>query len=412
MSPRLLSRSRVNLLFLSNLFPDATDPVRGLDNALLLEALRALPEIDTIRVLSPRPRLERWRGRNHGFQALGALPRDRPLDPIHVPVRYIPRIGDRWNDRLMARDLASAFADLVSKIRPDVVLASWLYPDGCAAASLCREANLPLVLITQGSDTHQYLNRPVRRQRILAACAWADAVVCRSGDLAERLARAGVHESKLRAIYNGVDTNRFRPGDQRVAREHLGLEPEEPLLLYVGNLLPVKNPSLLVESFADLVERRRSRGEKPVRLVMIGTGPLRAPLEKMMRRRRLEDRIAFLGQQTPDVVAEWMRAADLLCLSSENEGFPNVILEAMACHLPVVATDVGGIRERICHHAPARLVRSGDRAAFTEALDRQLANGVAKAATGFPLPEQLDWTTAAEAYADILRGALSPSCQR
>ena len=156
----------MKLLFVSNLFPDATDPVRGLDNACLLRYLR--PHCESVRAVALRPTLSLKR---LGDPSRYWHPREEDawLSPIYVPVSYVPKFGSRWNHRLMARALSARLEALRREGAFDVILGSWLYPDGCALARLAPRLRFPFVLICQGSDAHQYLDMPVRRRLIVEA---------------------------------------------------------------------------------------------------------------------------------------------------------------------------------------------------------------------------------------------------
>lgn len=391
------------LLFLSNLFPDREDPVRGLDNATLLHALHSWWEI---RVISPRPVFPPWKSIPQGCRE-----EDTPFDPNYLPCPYLPKIGDRWNDRLMARALGPAFERAIDSFQPDAVLASWLYPDGCAVASLAAEAGVPVVLITQGSDTHRFLEFPIRRRKILGAIERSDAVICRSADLANRLEAAGANSEKLHVIYNGVDTAVFRKEDASAARRELGVEPGVPLMLFVGNFLPVKDPVFLIRAHAELNRRRARSGDlPPARLVCIGSGPLRPAMEAEIARQGNGAASELLSSVPPSKIARWMNAADLLCLSSLNEGFPNVILEAMASGLPFVSTDVGGISELVDASSMTALVPSGDFDAYVSALERIIGRPNPEGDENNPLSAgRFDpaWERAAEEYNRLLL-----SCRR
>ncbi|QTN31997.1 glycosyltransferase [Akkermansiaceae bacterium] len=391
------------LLFVSNLFPDSANPIRGLDNSTLLHSLGSGWEI---RVLSPRPAMPPWRRE-------GALPRgeDLAFSPRYVGCPYVPKVGSWCNDRLMAMAMAPAFARLVKDFRPEAVLCSWLYPDGCAVARLAGRHRLPLVLVTQGTDTHGYLRIPARRRSIVSAISRSSAVICRSGNLAHRLQEAGVAEGSLKVIYNGVDTGTFRPRERDGARRELGLDPQLPVLLFVGNYLPVKNPMFLIRAHAELNRRRAARGMPPARLVLIGDGPLRPTMQDAVAAAHSVTNVDLRGREVPREVARWMNAADLLCLSSHNEGFPNVILEAMASGLRVVSTDVGGIGELVTHRGRGLLVGTGDLDAYAGALEEALEGGGTE-----PQSAGIDdwsWAGAAKKYAEVIESAIqAPACVR
>lgn len=390
----------MRIVFISNLFPDSAQPVRGLDNATILHELRARPGHE-IEVIALRPSLTAA-FRKSGRSFLPRPSKDEVLHPVFLPVPYIPRVGSRWNDRLMEQVLRPVLEKRIREFKPDLVIASWLYPDGCAVARICRDAGIPCVLITQGSDTHQYLANPIRRRKIVDAIGTSAAVICRSGDLAKRLAAAGVGEEKPRTIYNGIDPDVFFPVDQAEARRSLGLDADEVSLLFVGNLLPVKNPSFLLRAHAEVNESRVRQGKARARLRLIGEGPLRESLIQETRDLGTSGQVEFLGRRTSPEIATWMNASDVFCLTSVNEGFPNVLLEAMACGLPVVSTDVGGISERVGGNPLDRLVVPGDLAGFSrnllEVLEAPCRNRMAVTRT---------WSEAAKEYDDLMREAVA-----
>jgi len=390
----------MKLLFVSNLFPDRDEPVRGLDNATLLQELHGQHGYE-IRVIALRPTLLPSPA-GHRLRHLPCRPMDEVLRPFFLPTGYVPRFGSRWNDHLLARALRPSFVKTIEEFKPDLVLASWLFPDGCAVATLCEEAGLPLVLITQGSDTHQYLADPIRRRKIVTAIDASASVICRSGDLAKRLEAAGIAPEKLRVIYNGVDPAIFFPRDRSEARGALGLKEEASSLLFVGNLLPVKDPLFLLRAHAGLNIARTEAGLPPVRLRVIGEGPLEGAMRNEARILGTSVDVEFLGRRNSNEVALWMNASDVLCLASINEGFPNVLLEAMACGLPIVSTDVGGIREKI--HSPERgeLVPRGDLGRYVAALSTVLS-----AAEGLPSTAEFTWAEAGSSYDECIKEALA-----
>ncbi|MFZ4766801.1 MAG: glycosyltransferase, partial [Roseimicrobium sp.] len=328
----------LRILFVSNLFPDEKQSYRGLDNATVLHALEQYHPCE-VRVLSPRPSLP-WRGERAW--------RPRAVDAAWVPqycrALYVPRAGSWWNHHLMRLALARPLRALRDSFAWDVLLASWLYPDGWAAAQWAKHYASPSVLIAQGSDVHGYLRVPARKRRILEAAQASAGIITRSRSLATLLQEAGVAPAKLHPVWNGTDTTIFHPGDRTQARAALGLPAEAVILLFVGNFLPVKDPLQLLRSFHRLCEMLPN---KDLRLAMAGKGPLQPEAEHLATQLGVRSQVVFTGPLAAPAVARWMQAADVLCMSSRNEGLPNVIIEAQACGLPVVSTDVGGISELI-----------------------------------------------------------------
>ena len=385
------ARSGRRLLFVSNLFPDVRQSYRGQDNARILHRLKEDFEIG---VLSPRPAL--WP------RSYRARDEDAALAPRHFVVPYVPRFGSRWNHRLMAWRLVPTMAERHAEKPVDVVLSSWLFPDGCAVARWCRQSGVPLVLITQGTDTHYYLDFPARRKAILEAGKVAHRIICRSRDLATRLEKAGVEKDKLVTIYNGTDRSVFFRRPQAEVRQELGWPQDEKVVLFVGNFLEVKNPMLLVESFGILARETAT----PLRLVMIGEGPLRRQVQEKVAAIGLREKCTFAGGLKSPAVAQFMNAADVLALTSRNEGLPNVVLEALACGLPVVSTRVGGIDEVIRDAGVGRLCAPDSADAFISTLREGLNEAFDRAAIA-AYGEQFSWENTFQGYKNVLLEAMS-----
>ncbi len=337
------------LLFISNLFPDASEPYRGLDNATLLHALSDRWDI---RVLALRPTLS--------WAKAEWMPRaaDVALRPTYVATRYVPKFGHRWNHLLYARALRPALERVRRDWSFDTVLCSWLFPDACAVARLSEEFNFRYAAIAQGSDVHQYLRVPARRAVMKRHLASASAIITRSADLARQLAGVGLRKDRLHPVYNGVNMATFHPAtpaERGEARAALGVPDDAPMILFVGNLLPIKNPQVLLEAHTELCSKPELRD---CRLVLIGGGPLEPALRALAAKLGHDAQVIFAGRHDAAGVARAMRAADVLALPSDNEGVPNVILESFASGLPVVASRVGGIAEvhrEFCGQlAPAR----------------------------------------------------------
>ncbi len=174
---------------------------------------------------------------------------------------------------------------------------------------------------------------------------------------------------KVRVIRNGVDCSRFAPDESaRVAvRRELGLADETPLIGIVAALRSEKNHGMLVQTAA------RVRQTFPqAHWLIIGDGPERRTIESLMTEHRIEDRIHLLGTRhdTPRLVS----ALDLFTLCSLNEASPVSILEALACGVPVVATDVGSVSESIIEGETGLLVPSQDVEAMAGAVEKLLGD--------------------------------------
>jgi glycosyltransferase involved in cell wall biosynthesis len=167
-------------------------------------------------------------------------------------------------------------------------------------------------------------------------------VVTKSAHLRQQAIRMGINSGKVLSVLNGCDPSVFHLADRSVARAQLGVEDEAELVLFVGRLDPQKGIVELLTAFASLVNRRPN-----LRLVYIGDGPGGEQLQGMTKDLALEDRILLTGACPSQKVAQWLAAANVLALPSYNEGCPNVVIEALNCGRPVIATNVGGIPELV-----------------------------------------------------------------
>jgi glycosyltransferase involved in cell wall biosynthesis len=258
------------------------------------------------------------------------------------------------------------FRRALAEFRPDVIFAPWAYPDGYAAVELARQSGVPVVVQVHGSDIRQLQQFPARRAGTMLAVRQAQGVIAVCRELAGGVIRLGASPERVRVIIDGVDPAVFSPGSKESARQRLGLPSDRQHLLFVGNLVPVKGIDVLVAACGRL---RNSAWQ----LHIIGDGPQRAALQRAAAAAGIGQRVTFHGAITHENLPDWFRAADLFVLASRSEGVPNVLLEAMACGLPLVASEVGGIPE-IADQGASRLVPPERPDALAEAITDMLAH--------------------------------------
>jgi glycosyltransferase involved in cell wall biosynthesis len=269
----------------------------------------------------------------------------------------------------MWRSVARTVRGTLAGFSPDCILGYWAHPDGAVALRIARSLGVPSLIISGGSDVMLLTRQGRRRRGVVQALQEADAVVTVSQSLHGRVVELGVDPKKVHVVSQGLDRELFHPGDQEEARKRLGLPSRDKVLVYVGNLLPVKGLEVLLAACAALRE-----GGTVVRLYVVGEGPLRKSLESQSAALSLSGMVTFVGARLQHQLPDWYRAADLTVLSSWSEGLPNVLRESLACGTPFVATRVGGVPEIAGCGAHNRLVPAGDPAAFAEALAAALAS--------------------------------------
>jgi glycosyltransferase involved in cell wall biosynthesis len=193
-------------------------------------------------------------------------------------------------------------------------------------------------------------------------------VVAVSSAIRDELIRTGASSDRVTVVLNGIDTDAFRrvPGRERDARHALGLPLDRFVVGAVGRLDGRKRYNVLMQAFAKL----KTVESAPI-LVIAGEGPARGELEALVERLRLGDRCRLMGMQ-PDISLVH-HAIDLFVQSSESEGTPNAVLEAMAFESPIVATNVGGTGELVTEGVDGLLIPPNDEDALRRALEQVMA---------------------------------------
>jgi glycosyltransferase involved in cell wall biosynthesis len=253
----------------------------------------------------------------------------------------------------------------------DAVIGHFLYPTAWLARMAAKRADCPYVLVAHGTDVVS-ASGPGRLARLSReAAAEADLIVAVSNDLAVRVREELRIPERVpvRPLHMGVDLSAFHPPDDD-HRPALGWDAEARVALFVGNLTDAKGVDVLLAAFATL----SSEGTCD-RLVVAGDGPERAALQASARALGVSAAVDFEGVLPRDEVAERMRGADVLVLPSRREGLGLVVLEAMACGTPAVASRVGGIPEVLPDPSCGRLVTPGDADALAAAVREVLSDG-------------------------------------
>jgi starch synthase (maltosyl-transferring) len=246
-------------------------------------------------------------------------------------------------------------ARLFIEQKPSLVQ-SFLFHANLAARLAARRARIrPVVAGIRVAERQQRWHLWLDR----ATSQWVDRYVCVSRAVADfSIHEAGLPPDKIAVVPNGIDVTDYpcpRPADLRA----LGIEEHRKVVTYVGRFAAQKGLHWLLSTAPDWLGQA-----KDCDLLLVGTGPEQAELERAAECSGLSDRIHFAGWRA-DVPAI-LAASRLLVLPSRWEGMPNVVLQAMASRLPVVATDVEGVRELLGPDADAQTVRYGDSRALAQ----------------------------------------------
>lgn len=389
----------LQLLTFSTLYPNPAQPNHGVFVENRLRHLVAGGEARSA-VLAPVPWFP-WR-----TPAAAAVPRQevRHGITVHHPRYLAPAgLGMFSNPFTLYRAARAALARLfASGLSVDLIDAHYLYPDGVAAVWLGQHFGKPVVLTARGSDTSQLPHYRVPGRLIRQAIAQADALIAVSAALKEGLVALGAPPDKITVLRNGVDLSLFRPARDRTSlRATLGLD--RPTLLSIGHLIERKRVALTIRALALLPDHR---------LLIIGEGPEGPALQALAAELGVAGRISFLGGIAHTELPRYYTAADVMVLASSREGWANVLLEAMACGTPVVATAAWGSREAVAAPEAGIVVDAATPEAIAAAVRRLEAQPPPRAATvAYAARFSWDETTAGQVglFRRVLAGHSRPA---
>lgn len=393
----------IRTMLFSTLYPSSARPGHGIFVETRLRELLIAGQVQS-RVVAPVPWFPSLNSR-HGERARMAATPSREtwhgIEVRHPRYLVLPKVGMTIAPFLLALGARRAVQALIDDgFDFDLIDAHYYYPDGVAAALLARWFCKPLVITARGSDVNLIGQYRLPRGLMRWASGQAAATVAVSCALADRLVEIGAVSARQRVLRNGVDVLTFNPEPQAVARQHLGVDGA-PLLLAVGNLLPAKRMDWAIHALA-LLRRRHPNA----RLAVVGDGPERTQLAAQIESLGLSNAAHLVGAIPQSELPAWYSAADLLVLASSREGWPNVVLEAMACGTPVVASRVGGVSEVITSDVLGLAVSMEEPSDLAAAIERVLdarldRSRIRQYATG------MGWAEVSQGQADLFADILA-----
>ena len=360
----------IDLVVFSALFPSAARPGAGL---FIRERMFRVAQHRPLVVISPQPwfpgqsliRLLRP-GYRPQAPALEIQQGIRVYHPRFLSVPGLLRQFDGWS-------MALASFGLMRRLKrqgAQLIDAHFAYPDGEAATRLGRWLGLAVTVTLRGTEVPHSKN-PALRPRLARVLKDASRVFSVSASLRRLAIELGAAAENTEVVGNGVDIKRFHPVDRAAARQKYGLPLDAKILVSVGALVERKGMNRVIEVIPALLKHHPD-----LHYLIVGgaspEGDNRAELDALVARLGLDGYVHFLGTLPPDELKWPLSASDVFVLATRNEGWANVFLEAMACGLPVISTDVGGNAEVVCRHELGSIVPFGDAAALQQALDDAL----------------------------------------
>lgn len=331
----------MKVLVFTNLYPNHMMPNHGVFVKERMTKFAGL-DGDQVKIVAPVPYFPplkfNWRWK---YSQVARRETIEGLEVLHPRFVIPPKFGMSLYGLLMFLSTLPAVMKLKRDFDFEVIDAHYVYPDGFAAVLLGSFFRRPVVVSARGSDINLFSRFPIIRRLLKLTLRKAAAVIAVCHALKDAMVNLNIPAAKITVIPNGVDTAKFFPVAKQVARRQLGL-PDGKIILSVGELIPRKGFHVLIQALELLV---REHGRQNIRLIIVGEGAYRKTLEGQIASLKLVKHVRLAGSVPHAELYKWYSAADLFCLASDREGWPNVILESLACGTPVVATAIWGTPE-------------------------------------------------------------------
>ncbi len=330
----------MHILTFTTLFPNSTDESFGVFIYQRMAHVARRPG-NQVTVVAPVPYFPRWI-RSERWSAISRLPEVEQIGEltVHHP-RYllIPKLSMYVHGLLIFLGAFLTVRKLQRQNKFDCIDAHYIYPDCFAAVLMGKLLKLPVAASARGTDINLFPSyrflRPMIRWTLKSTAG--NIGVCRA--LSDEMVALGAPADRVTVIGNGVDPERFRPVDRVQARNELKIALDAEVVVAVGALIPRKGYHFLIPAVAEVAKRHPR-----LLLYIVGKGDTRE-LKELTRAHSVEDRVTFAGSRPNEELKFWYSAADISCLVSSREGWPNVVLESLACGTAVVATGLWGVPE-------------------------------------------------------------------
>jgi glycosyltransferase involved in cell wall biosynthesis len=324
---------------------------------------------------------------------------DGPVEVFHPRWLY-PPYGTPFNIAALFKRIIWMVLFLRRTFDFDVLDAHFAYPDGVAVALVAHIVGRPFVITLRGNELI-FGRQAVKRKCMRWALRRAAHVITVSNQLRDFAISLGVSPDRVTTVPNGVDTGIFRPLDRASCRATFQIREGVRAVVSAGGLWPRKNHQVSIHA----VHVLRSRGIDAELFIAGGAG--REPHRELVLRAlvaelRMEANVHFVGHLKHDQLAELMNAADVFCLASITEGWPNVVHEALACGTPVVASRVGAVPELLATPDRGIHVPVNDVAATADALCEALSRNWDRASISAWAHSRAWDVVAAEVYGLLL----------
>lgn len=327
----------MKIVVITNLYPNSMEPNKG---TFIKSQVDCLAKICSVKVIAPLPFYKRglWFKDNDPRHNHVDKENIEGIEVYHPRYFYTPKIGRCFYGLFFFFSIYSLLKKIEKSFKPDSYLNYWAYPDGFATVLAAKVFNKKVIVSSRGCDVNHLTKNFLLNYQIKWALNNSDLNHTVSDNMRDFLVNLGIPGDKLLTIPNGIDKERFRPMDMNEARRLLGFRTKKKAILYLGRLSEEKNVEMLIRAFAQLENNQYI-------LILVGDGSIKKRLMRVADSLGVAENVVFKEECSHSDVPLWMNAADLFCLPSKREGWPNALMEAIACGKPVVASRVGGVEE-------------------------------------------------------------------
>lgn len=383
----------MKILSITTLYPNAERPTFGVFVENRLRKLTERPDVE-VRVVAPVPWFPFRQSlfKSYGICArIPAVERRHGIEISHPRYVQLPKIGTHLSPFFLYLSLIGHVRELIEQEGDiDLIDAHVYYPDGIAAALLARTLKKPVAVTARGTDLNLYPRRyPLVGRMIAKAARHVDASITVCAALRDALIELGADPGAVHVMRNGVDLSLFSPQDREAARRRWQLRRRT--LLSVGHLIERKGHDLVIQALVHLPD---------VDLIIAGDGPEKAWLQRLVTKLGLVERVRFAGVLAHQDLPGLYSAADALVLASSREGWPNVLLEALACGTPVIASRNWGTPEIVSAPEAGLLLDERTPEAIAEAV-RRLARSSPERARTRHFAEGFSWDATTDGLLDL-----------
>jgi glycosyltransferase involved in cell wall biosynthesis len=342
-----VTAKQTSLLAITNLYPLPWAPHRASFNKQQFDLLAEEVPLRVMVLVPWREWLRHSKNYHHQCQVTKHL--------CYAPYFQLPGFGRSltpWFQRLAIAQKKQ----WIEQSPPSHIVASWAFPDAVACLMYAKDKPMEVMVKAHGTDINEHTLYPKRRKMMASWLKQAKTIFCASQALANKVVDFGVPKANVYTNYNGINSAIFYPETKPVQNQRL---------LFVGNILETKGVFELIDAFIAIADTTSAS------LHFVGQGPAAAALQQKIEQANLSERVQLHGALPLEAVAEHIRQATLVVLPSYREGVPNVLLEACACGVPVVATNVGGIPEVVTQETGI-LVEAKNSSMLAEAISTAL----------------------------------------